>query len=385
MTSPSIRSLTPLAMLGAALLVPHLAACGDKDDPAGADSGAVDDTGGSALEFYDPDARGPYSVGTQALSLTGSTGVELAVQVWYPTAETEGDLHAYGGFVAGGALDAPEPQCDRARPVLLFSHGNGGVNFQSPYLTEYLASHGWVVVAPDHTYNTLFDYDDARVGELMIRRPQDIKDAFDWAASSASPVADCVDEADGYAVAGHSFGGYTSLAVAGAPLDVAASAEVCADTNLWLCPMLAAWGEENPGETAADLADPRAWAAVPMAPAGFEVVTGGLPEISVPTLVWGGSRDTLTSMEVEVGPIYEGLAVSPRALGELEDAGHYTFSNACDWVTTYDDCSDPYLPGEVAHPIIATVTTAFLDRARGAPGRDAWLPTSAPELTYTAE
>ncbi len=38
-------------------------------------------------------------------------------------------------------------------PVVVFSHGNGGVRFQSFFLTEYLASHGYIVVSPDHTGN----------------------------------------------------------------------------------------------------------------------------------------------------------------------------------------------------------------------------------------
>lgn len=378
--TPSLSPCT--ACLGVLLL----SACGDEDvDDTGAS--ALDDTGGPAgLEAHDPSASGPHPVGTEEVEITGSTGVSLTVQLWYPAVEgSDGDLHAYDGFAMGTALDGPEPRCDRARPVLLFSHGNSGIRFQSIFLTEHLASQGWVVVAPDHTGNTLFDYDSEALADVMIRRPQDISDAFDWALGAESPVADCLDPEGGFAVAGHSFGGFTSLAVAGAHLDVAASAAECEAGGYWLCEELAAWAEANPGEEVAALSDARAWAAVPMAPAGFEVLTGGLPDIGVPSLVWGGSRDALTTMEQQVGPIYGALTVSPRYLAELRGAGHYTFSNACDWVNSYDDCSPPYLAPEEAHPIIRTVTTAFLDQARGVPDREPWLPTDDERLVWTAE
>ena len=50
-------------------------------------------------------------------------------------------------------LDA-EPALGGPWPIILFSHGNQGIKEQSFFLTEHLASHGYLVVAPDHQYNT---------------------------------------------------------------------------------------------------------------------------------------------------------------------------------------------------------------------------------------
>ena len=58
------------------------------------------------------------------------------------------------------------------------------MRWQSPFLVEYLASHGFVVVAPDHTGNTIFDYDSGRMPEVA-RRPHDIIDAADWLKDTA--------------------------------------------------------------------------------------------------------------------------------------------------------------------------------------------------------
>jgi predicted dienelactone hydrolase len=35
-------------------------------------------------------------------------------------------------------------------PLVLFSHGNAGIRFQSLFLAAHLASHGYIVASPDH-------------------------------------------------------------------------------------------------------------------------------------------------------------------------------------------------------------------------------------------
>ena len=42
----------------------------------------------------------------------------------------------------------------------------------------------------------------------------------------------------------------------------------------------------------------------------------------------------------------------------ITDAGHYSFSNACDLVSTYPDCG-PGLEHTEVHHLVNTVTTAF--------------------------
>ena len=64
-------------------------------------------------------------------------------------------------------------------PVVAFSHGNGGIRFQSIFLTEVLAQHGYVVVAPDHPHNTLLDFDESASGTVAMRRPGDVTSAVD--------------------------------------------------------------------------------------------------------------------------------------------------------------------------------------------------------------
>lgn len=351
-------------------------------DPKGEDTADA----AAAAPYRPPAERGPHLVGTEELSLVGRTGVTLPLQVWFPATEASETVYRYDNLVAGTAYEGGQPDCSTVRPVLMFSHGNTGVRFQSIFLAEHLASRGWIVAAPDHTGNTLFDNSTPR-SELVVRRPQDISDAYDALAREiAGPgglLSGCVDEAEGFAIAGHSFGGYTTFALAGAPLVREATADYCESVGGgWLCDDVAAAFAAAGDPDAFDLADDRAWAAISMTPAGLEALYGGLDDIALPTLVLGGSLDSLTPVDSMVGPMYDRLLTTPRHLGVIEGAGHYTFSDACAFAPTFEDCEAPFLAPEQAHVLINTVSVAFLDLHLGEDEAAAYLPPEDPLLSW---
>jgi predicted dienelactone hydrolase len=349
----------------------------DVDADADADADTDADADADTPLWHPPDAMGPYTPGTAELSLTGRTGVELKVQVWYPSGEDSDMLHRYDGLLAWDAIDTPAPDCSQTRPVLAFSHGNQGVRWQSPFIVERLASHGFVVVAPDHTGNTTFDYDATRVPELIFRRPLDVMDAVDWLFDQAPDhlpgLEGCLDETQGYAVSGHSFGGYTATAVAGADFDYEASLAYCDVVGGWLCDEVEEWVAEHPEYATASLSDDRVWAAIPLAPAGFEVLGPGAPMADVPFLVLGGEYDNLTPMLTQVQPIFDALGSEDKMLGTLLEAGHMVFSMACE-LTPMTECDPPYLDYEIGQPTIATAITAWLQMQLGNPDAEAFMP-----------
>ncbi len=354
-----------------------LAACNPGADTA--------DTAPPADPFIAPDLAGPWIASSFEDIASGPGGLELPVQVWFPASEADDDLYEYDGMWSASALEDGVPDCSQARPVLLFSHGNSGMRFQSVFLTERLATRGWVVVAPDHVHNTYADYDDEALGEVMFRRPGDIAASFDWlvqtAAGPGGPLEGCVDEAAGYAVAGHSFGGFTASAVAGATIDPEATAAYCAGGWGWLCSSVADWALEHPGELAA-LGDPRAWASIPMAPAGYEALIGGLPGVEIPGMVLGGSADDTTSMADQVRPIFEAWGGRPAYLGEIQDAGHYAFSNACELLPFLDECEGEFIEPEEGYAIMNTLVAAFLGWTLGDERYAEWLPLDDERLIW---
>jgi predicted dienelactone hydrolase len=344
-------------------------ACSDKEEVVGQEQVSID-----------PTQRGGWTVGTRDDSFANRHGQELNIQFWFPTEEVREGLHEYDGIITGTAQDGGAVNCLEPRPIVLFSHGNGGMRYQSYFLMEYLASHGFLVVAPDHVGNTAFDMDGSPRSELVFRRPEDIIDSYEFLLSE-DRFSDCVDEEQGYAVIGHSFGGYTSIALAGAELDTEETANFCTQyPDAWLCDDVAGFAEEN-GAGVYDRSDPRIWASVPMTPAGYEALFPGLGSIEIPMLFWGGGKDELTAMEWSVRPLYDGVN-SEKILAELPQAGHYTFTNACDILPTYDDCGEGFLPPEDAHVIVNEVTVAILIKQLGYKGWESSLPVDADELIW---
>lgn len=126
-------------------------------------------------------------------------------------------------------------------PLLVFSHGFGGCAKQSVFLTQFLADHGYVVIAPDHAdANCRRDLSggglasrmqDMRGGKTMrpekpFRTPEawsdkteadrrdDMESAIDFVLNQPK-YASHIDT-DHMGLIGHSLGGYTVLGMAGA-------------------------------------------------------------------------------------------------------------------------------------------------------------------------
>lgn len=285
----------------------------------------------------DPGAPGPWLAGVRTFEITDpSRSRTLPVDVWYPVdpAQPDGDPNTYEldsflGTIASidtpalrDATPAPGPW-----PVVMFSHGFGGIRFQSYFLTEHLATHGFVVVAPDHPGNTLTDFfqlgDEQATIQSSIDRPLDILFALDWIGGGGPDLPE-VDPAR-VGMTGHSFGGWTAF--------------------------------EAPRQS------PDIIATFPMAP-GFK--GGATPdmvaELKRPVMIFGGSVDGTTPFETDQQAAYD-VAADPRYLIEILGAGHLDFSNLCDIpiATLFvDDGCDPTQidPAEV-HTRVNAISTAF--------------------------
>ena len=326
------------------------------------------DTSGS--DFGSP---GPYQVGIVELDLYDSLRErEVRTLVWYPALPDGQKRITYLLFVEGAAfIDAPADLSAAPYPMVVFSHGFNGVAEQSLTYTEHLASHGFLVIAPDHVGNTIKDAsaDDDAVAATALLRPGDLRFAHrEVAALSASPghLLSGMADTNHVALSGHSFGGYTALLAAGGSVDVDAAQDRCntgtpADI---FCPYIPFWPQ---GETIV-LEDPfeHLEALVVLAPGGSAAFgEDGLAGIEVPALVFGGSLDETTPMDIEVHPIYERLP-SPKFEAVILGAAHLSFTNICDIpiaAAALDDfCGVTGMRGaDGTFPVVNSVATAFLD------------------------
>jgi dienelactone hydrolase len=118
------------------------------------------------------------------------------------------------------------PQGAGPAPLVLFSHGFAGCKTQSSYLMHAIAQHGFVVAAPDHEDNHCAAeappdklpeafYNRASWSPNFYRGRRDDLAALP-AALEADPAYAGLIDPDRIVLVGHSLGGYTVLALAGA-------------------------------------------------------------------------------------------------------------------------------------------------------------------------
>lgn len=301
-------------------------------------------TAGTCL---DPRRRGPFGVGARVVTMVKDSVVEpgtprtLDTNVWYPSTLTEPIDATYDAV-----LDAPLDLSGGPYPVVMFSHGSCGYPSQSTFLTALLASYGYVVVAPPHPGNTLRELPLCATLDVQvlssIERPSDIVFALDQMlaanADPGSPFAGSMD-ADRIGMMGHSFGGFTTYGV----LTI----------------------------------EPRFKVAVPLAPAA-----PARTRVTVPSLMMLGEVDSRVN-NGNIRAAYEN-ATPPKVLVEVEDAGHYAFSDLC---FTSGDCNPPTTTTQdESHDRVRRWVVPFLERyLAGREGAEPFFTDPPPGVVVTQE
>ena len=159
----------------------------------------------------------------------------LTSAVWYPT-RVRPRLYCYGGPSSGWVALNAQPDQGGPYPLLVFSHGYAGSGLGALFMTEALASRGWIVVAPDH--HDRFSAARIRAGavtdvdgqglrrhalEIAASGPEkrdeysyrldEMKAALDGILSH--PTLGPLVDRRRIAIGGHSFGGFTALGLCG--------------------------------------------------------------------------------------------------------------------------------------------------------------------------
>lgn len=199
-------------------------------------------------------------------------------------------------------------------PVILFSHGYTGCNTQSVFLMMALARAGYLVLAPNHKDATCGSAKGSWYpGKMLSERPQEpFRDVSAWNDTTYKDRYDDIESVLNAAlqgksfqgvpvdpsrvgIAGHSLGGYTALAVAGA------------------------WPTWK---------DRRIKAVLALSPhCSPFVAKGDLQHLDVPVMYQGGTIDMgETPVVKRAGGAYD-LSSAPRYFVELEGAGHFAWTD----------------------------------------------------------
>ncbi len=307
--------------------------------PAATDAPAPSEPAIPALEIVQP---GPYRVGVQTIEVTDQARDRtLTVDVWFPVVDDAGGApHRYTllsdvYYESPAAIDATAADIapDGPYPLVVYSHGSGGLRYIASYYTEMIASHGYIVAAPDHIGNTVIDRlagTEVDGAVTALARPQDVAAVIDAMTDPENPTTGGFVGAldpERVAVTGHSFGGFTAYAMVS--------------------------GFDN--ELGSFEPDPRVDAIIPLAPAvgsGDDALLSDarLASITTPSLVMVGTNDQTTPVDPNVTRVWELTASIPHRRVELVDAQHQSFTDLCD----YQD----FLPTLADVPQIITDTVA---------------------------
>lgn len=378
-----MRKLIATALVGGAVVV-----------------GLVAQAGSFLLAFPAPGAPahhtvattyGQHGVGVQSLA---SEGTAPPMTVWYPAVdqpETGAVTYANAlSVVSGGSsialgtwsgiaqAGADVDPVGGPHPVVILSHGFAVTTSSYAWLAEHLASHGFVVAGLHHDESL----DPGRLWRSTIERPLDVRNAVAriGAPDGLDGVLGAVDT-DRVAVVGHSYGGYTALAAAGARLDSHGLTTSCGsarrngDPVTFLCDALIPRLDDMAHLAGLGATPPTSWPS--MATDGIDAVVAlagdavmfssdGLDDVTVPVMVIGGTADTDTPFEWGPQLTWDSVSSGRKVEVALEGAGHMLFTTECQAqrrivaLVPLGSCSDPGWDVADAHTIVAEQVTSFL-------------------------
>lgn len=198
-------------------------------------------------------------------------------------------------------------------PLVIISHGFGADRHFLNYIATHLASHGLTVASLEHPGSnidwlagiTLGESGSGSLSEILpatefVDRPRDVSfllDELEHLNKHDGTVLGGKLNTDNVTVIGHSLGGYTALALAGAEMNLANLREFCDARSLmelspadWLqCSAVDLPDGDYP------LRDRRVNQIIAMSPVMGRIFDAdGLSQITIPTIITSASQDSIT-------------------------------------------------------------------------------------------
>jgi predicted dienelactone hydrolase len=281
-------------------------------------------------------AAPPWNVGYRTVDVQDArTGESFPVALWYPTPAAPAPLFVTGSLSLCRlpaivcrriAYEMPvaqnAPVAAGAFGAIVISHGAGGMALLHRDLAIALASQGYVVAAPTHPRGKGNDV--SGIG-VWVGRPKQVSRVIDAVLEDGMLGPHIERERIG--VVGHSNGGYTALAVAGAKPNTSAVTAHCREhpDDAKFCGSGGAAAREADREVGdlPELRDPRVRSIVLMAPNAARFTDDALAKVTVPVLVYGAEKDDLTRVRYHAERLARTLPQAECVL--VMGAGHFSF------------------------------------------------------------
>jgi predicted dienelactone hydrolase len=332
----------------------------------------------------------------------------LTVELWYPARPARGAAHVVytaslpseppalpAQFSTPGIAVRDAPPAGTAHPLVIVSHGYSNDPNAMTWLTENLASKGYVVAAIRHEDPPITDR--TRFAQPLMRRPLDI--AFVAQTLQSTLAADHLVDPTRTALVGYSMGGYGVLTAAGATLDPDGGAIKRVPGNL-----MRPFARDGAMRDSLLVKGLRAVVAISPAGGGTLATWGaeGARAISAPLLLIAGDDDRTVDYKTGARAIFESASAAHRYLLTFKGAGHAIGLNPVpdsmrQTLWDQDWFEDPVWRKDRINAINAHFITAFLDLyVKGDVSRAAYLnvavaesaagvwPSAAPPLAYDA-
>ena len=305
--------------------------------------------------------RGEFKIGVKTLDFTNKNQIDvlkskngvdafydrtLKTEIWYPAeipSNTE-EIVVYNQvmgssndpkrplipftFLGKAVRDAKPLKSLEKFPLIIVSHGYLGSRLLLTYLTENLASKGYIVVAIDHTESTFLDA--SGFPSTLLNRSKDVLFILNQMAelgktSKKSFLSDLIDT-DNTGLIGYSMGGYGVLNVAGAGYS---------DNIIKLFGAMTGGSKAietrvGTNESYKKSIDSRIKAVVAFAPWGMERGawdSESLKGLKVPTFFVAGSQDDVSGYEKGIKAIFTGALNANRYLLTYMNARHNVAPN----------------------------------------------------------
>ena len=338
-------------------------------------------------------ALGSYEIGTQSVVVASPESVMLSpkgvsrsvrkikARIWYPAKIKKGaartkfthilpkpDGNGPEFTISSLAVDHAQIAMGRQFPLVIISHGYNGWDTFMTWLTENLATKGYIVVAIDHADQRAVNPADlpASFGNVIINRATDIRVVINYMTNRAAAPDDTLGQAidaKNIGLVGYSMGGFGVLGAAGLDYDP-------------LSPVFGQLPDEARTSIFASQAlgkplGARIKAVVAMAPFGGRPdsrvwTSAAVAAFTKPVLIIDGDQDDIVDAKHGVTWIFDQMASNRRHFLLYQNARHNVGGNppppeAESDFSTREYFAEPVWRTERINAINQHFITAFLD------------------------